>query len=436
MKKEKKLKKNKYIIIGNSIAGVSCIEGIREIDKDGEIFVFSDENIFNYSRPLISYYLAGRLKEEQLNFRDENFYIEKNVKLFIKTPVKKINTKEKIVYIDKGNFDFDYLFIGTGGSPIIPQIKGIDKIREGVFTFTKLNDAKNIKNFIEKEKIKEVVVLGGGLIGLKCSEGLIERGISVIIIELSDRILPNTFDYNASMIIENKLKEKGCEIIKRNTIEKVISKDGILKEIILKDGRKIKTKILIIGVGVIPETKIIEGTEIIKNKGIIVNEFMQTNLPFIFSGGDVAEGEDLILNKKSVIAIWPVAARMGKIAGYNMVGEGKKYDGMFIMNSIEFFGIPTISFGITNPPLNENYEIIEKIDYEKNFYRKIVIKENKIIGAIYLGKIERVGIISGLIKNKIDVSSFKNLLIDDKFGLLVLPETYRKHIVKGEGIEV
>ncbi|MGB9677310.1 MAG: NAD(P)/FAD-dependent oxidoreductase [Candidatus Ratteibacteria bacterium] len=428
------MRKNKYLIIGNSISGVSCIEGIREIDKDGEIFVFSDEESFNYSRPLVSYYLAGRLNEDNLNFRDENFYKEKNVKLFIGTKVKRIDIKHKTIFTDKGAFEFDFLFIGTGGRPIIPKIKGIEDLKEGIFTFTKLNDAKSIRRYIEREKIKEAVILGGGLIGLKCAEGLIEKGINVIIFELSDRILPNTFDLKASEIIENKLKERGCEVIKKNTVERVNLENGKLKEIILKDGRKIKTKILVIGVGVIPETEIVENTEIERNKGIIVNEYMQTNVPYVFSGGDVAEGYDFFSKRNSVIAIWPIAARMGKIAGYNMAGGDKKYDGMFIMNSIEFFEIPVISYGITNPDLNEKFEIIEKI--EKNFYRKIVLKENKIVGAIYLGNIERAGIILGLMKNKVDVSSFKNLLIDDKFGLLILPESYRKHIVKGEGIEV
>lgn len=432
---EKKLK-SRYVIVGNSVAGINCIEGIREFDREGTIIVFSDEEILNYSRPLISYYLAGRLNEDALSFRDKRFYERNNINLFTGTSVRKIDIRTKIVYTDKGKYEFDYLFIGTGGKPIMPTISGIDKIKEGIFTFTKLSDAKKIKSFIEKEKIQEAVILGGGLIGLKCAEALLERKISIKIIELADRILPNTFDHLASEIIENKLKEKGCEVIKKNTIEKVHARNSKLKEVILSDGRKIKTQILIVGIGVLPELKIVENTEILRNRGIIVNEHMQTNIPFIYAGGDVAEADEFISEKKVVIPIWPVAARMGKIAGANMAGENKKYDGMFAMNSVEFLGIPTISFGMTNPPDSENYQIIKKVDVEKSIYKKIVIRDNTIIGAIYLGNIERAGIITGLIKNRIDISSIKHLLSSDNFGLLVLPEAYRKHMVKGEGIEV
>ncbi|MCM8772816.1 MAG: FAD-dependent oxidoreductase [Candidatus Omnitrophica bacterium] len=430
------MKNKRYIIVGNSIAGVSCIEGIRKIDKNGEICVFSDEEYFNYSRPLISYYLAGSLKENQLNFKDKQFYKSNKVKLFLNTKCEKIDFKRKILYTKSGNFEFDYLFLGTGGKPIIPKIKGIENVKEGIFTFMKLKDVKKLKKYIEKEKkVKNVTILGGGLIGLKCAEGLLGRNIPLVIVELADRLLPNTFDFIASEIIENKLKEKNCEIIKKNTIEKIISKDGILKEVILKDGKKIKTDILIIAVGVYPNTELIEGTEIEKNKGIIVDEFMRTNINFVFAGGDVCESKEFD-NNRSVIAIWPRASRQGKIAGINMAGGEKKYEGMFLMNSVELIGIPTISFGITNPENEKEYEILKKIDYEKKIYKKIVIKENKIVGGIFLRDIERAGIIIGLTKNKVDVQVIKKSLINDKFGLLYLPENYRKHIVKGEGIEV
>jgi len=144
MKMEKKLK-SRYVIVGNSVAGINCIEGIREFDREGTIIVFSDEEILNYSRPLISYYLAGRLNEDALSFRDKRFYERNNINLFTGTSVRKIDIRTKIVYTDKGKYEFDYLFIGTGGKPIMPTISGIDKIKEGIFTFTKLSDAKKIK---------------------------------------------------------------------------------------------------------------------------------------------------------------------------------------------------------------------------------------------------------------------------------------------------
>ena len=426
----------KYLIIGNSVAGVNAIEAIREVDTDGKIVVVSDEDILNYSRPLISYYLGNKISREKLSFRDENFYKENKVKVLLKTKALKLDTGKKEVDLNTGNkIKFQKLLIATGGKPIIPSIKGMDNTKKGIFTFTKFSDSQRIIEYIEKNKIGEAVVLGAGLIGLKSTEGLLGRGLKVTVIELADRILANTFDKDASEILEKALNKYGCNVIKEDTIIGVKNTEGKLGKVILKSGKEIPTELLIIAIGVKPNMDLIEGTSLKYDRGIIVNEFMETNIKDIYSAGDVAQGKDFLTQKNSVIAIWPVASYHGKIAGYNMAGKVTKYRGLFIMNSLEIAEIPTISFGITNPSGTE-YEILVKKDTEKNCYRKIVLKNNIIVGAILLGKIDRGGIISGLIKEKIDASLFKNNLLTDDFGLLILPEEYRKHIVTGDGIEV
>lgn len=430
----------KYLIIGNSVAGVNAVEAIREIDKKGRITLVSDEPLFNYSRPLISYYLGKKIPKEKISFRDEEFYSKNKVNLLLNTKAEKINVKKKTVTLTQlGNNTstqvyFDRLLIATGGKPFVPPIEELDKVKEGIFTFTKFSDAENLIKYIEKNKIKSAVVLGAGLIGLKCTEGLVERGLKVTIVELADRILANTFDKSASDILENALNKWGCKVIKEDTISKVESVKLKLKSVVLKSGKEIPTRLLIIAIGVRPNLDLVKDTSIKYDRGIVVNDYMQTNIKDIFSAGDVAQGRDFLTQRNSVIAIWPVAARQGKIAGYNMAGKKVKYEGLFIMNSVELAGIPTISFGITNPQDAKNYEILSKKD--TGSYRKIVLKDNKIVGAIFMGNIERAGIFSGLIKDRIDVSLFKQDLLSDEFGLLVLPEEYRKHLVVGEGIEV
>ncbi|HIE44500.1 MAG TPA: NAD(P)/FAD-dependent oxidoreductase, partial [Candidatus Omnitrophica bacterium] len=239
-----------------------------------------------------------------------------------------------------------------------------------------------------------------------------------------------------SIILESALRKQNCSIIKENTIARVKGKGGKLREVMLKTGKLIPTNLLIIAVGVKPNLDLLEDTPIKYEQGILVDDFMQTNVRNIYAAGDAAQGKDFLLQKKSLLPIWPVAARQGKVAGFNMAGREKKYEGLFIMNSVELAGIPTISFGITNPPESHNYEILLRKNEGENFYRKLVLRNNRIVGGIFLGKIERAGIFSGLIKNEVNVSSFKNELLSDQFGLLVLPEEYRKHLVTGEGIEV
>lgn len=427
----------KYLIIGSSIAGVSAVEGIREYDLEGKIVVVSEEDILNYSKPLISYYLGNRITRDAMSFRDKSFFTENNVKVMLNTKAEKIDTGNKtVVFNGNRNIKFQKLLISTGGKPIVPDIKGLEGAGEGVFTFTTISDAQRLMDYIETNKIDSAVVLGAGLIGLKCTEGLLARGIKVTIVELADRILANTFDGYASSVLEKSLNRSGCRIIKKDTVVRINSKKGKINGVVLKSGKGINTELFVVTVGVRPNMDILQGSGIKFDRGIPVDEFMRTSVPDIYAAGDVAQGKDFLAQSNSVIAVWPVASRQGKKAGYNMAGRNRKYAGFFAMNSVELAGVPAISFGITNPPEKSGYEILARKDTEKDFYRKIVIKENRIVGAILMNNIERGGIILGLIRDRIDTSSFKESLINDEFGLLVLPEEYRKHMVIGDGIEV
>ncbi len=427
--------KTRYLIIGNSVSGVNCIEGIRQVDREGEITVVSDESVFNYSRPLISYYLGGRLDEKSLSFRGRDFYGRNGVELLAGTRAEKVDPERKEVTTGRGVIEFDRMLISTGGKPFIPQLKGYSEGMEGLFAFTRLDDAIAMISHINKNNTGNAVVLGGGLIGLKCAEGLIERGIRTVIVELADRLLSATLDATASGIIEKGLKEKkNCEVFSKDSVEEIESSGGKLSGVLLKSGRKIKTNLLVIAIGVRPNLDLVRGTGIKHNRGIAVDSRMRTNCRDIYAAGDVAEGMDGLLGENAVIAIWPVAARQGRIAGINMGGGDAVYDGMFPMNAVDIAGIPVVSFGITSPSGEKGYEVIEKSG--DGFYKKIVLKDDVIVGCIFLGKIERSGIFSGIIRDRMNVSHFKNELLRDDFGLLVLPKEYRKHLVTGEGIEV
>lgn len=425
----------KYVIIGYSVAAVNAIKSIRNLDNKSEILVITDEDRL-YSRPLISYYVAGKVSEDKMSFVEPDFDTKYKLNVYYSTTVKSVDTKTKTIMLDnKKKINYDKLLITVGGKPIIPEIKGYNSEIKGIFTFTKLSDAKKLVRYIKENKIKQAVILGGGLIGMKAAEGLISKDIKLKIIDIADRLLANTFDKTASSYIEKKLTQQGCEFIPNNTIIEIISKNKNLCSVKLKDAKKIDTKLLIIAVGVRPNLDIIEKTTIKYNRGILVNNFMQTNFSDIYAAGDVAETKNFITEENSVLAIWPAAAYQGKVAGVNMVAKNKvSYDGLYPMNSVEILGVPSISFGITNPLKEDNFEIISK--EEKDSYKKIVLKDNKIIGAIFVGDINRAGIYSLLIKQKVDVSQFKNQLLKEDFGLLVLPKDFRKNLVIGEGVEI
>lgn len=424
----------RYVIIGNSTAGTAAIESIREVDSRGDIVVISDEKHTNYSRPLISYLLGGRVDEDRMVFRDKNFYKQNRVDLILGKKADSIDTKNKVVRLyGRKKIPFDKLLIATGGRPIVPEIEGLDL--KGVFTFFRWQDAEAIKNYIATHKVKQAVVLGGGLIGLKATEALIDLKIRVTIVELADRILSATFDKKASNIIEQALKEINCSLITGNTIIEIGHTKGRISEVVLKDGRKLKTDMLIVAIGIRPNTEITKATPVKVDKGIVVNKFMRTNVPDIYAAGDCCQIKDLLLGVSRPIAIWPGAYKQGKIAGFNMAGERKEYEGSFAMNSVELCGIATISVGITDPK-EEGYEAMEHFDKERSIYKKVVLRENRIVGAVFVDDIERAGIYTGLMQDGIDVTSFKEYLLKEDFGLISLPKEYRKHMVEGEAIAI
>lgn len=433
-----------YVIAGNSAAAIGAVEAIRSRDKTGSVTVISDEPYFVYSRPLISYFLAGKVDEDMMFYRKKNFYEENSVGTKLGQMAIKVDTGKRIVELEnKEVVSFDKLLIATGGVPIIPEVEGKDL--PGVFTFTKWDEVRKIKEFIERNSVKRAIVIGGGLIGLKATEALIELGIKVTIVELADRILSVTFDKRASQIVEDNLRERGIEIIFNNTVVQIeaedsFNKDSLQKErkvsgVALRDRRKLASDLVIFAIGVRPNVTLVKDTPVKINRGILVNEHMQTCVDNVYAAGDVVETFDLVMGITRPIPIWPNAYRQGSIAGCNMAGDLKEYQGGLAMNSVEICGISTISVGQTDPD-EENYQILHQYNRERREYKKIVLKEDLIVGAIFIGSIERAGIITTLIKERTKVRNFKDYLMREDFGLIYLPSDYRKHMVSGMGIEV
>jgi len=436
-----------YLVIGNSAAGINAAEAIRREDRAGSILVLTEEGFGNYSKPLITYYLAGKVPLEKMYYRSPEFYAENNIELSLKTRVTHIDTqKRQAVSSDGQAFSYRRLLIASGGRPIIPQIEvsGLGKLDEemdkvkGIYTLTTIEDARNIKNYIRENNIEKATVLGGGLIGLKAAEALLELGLKISLIELSDRILAATFDRRASEIMESRIKEKAGRIYTSNTIEKISVKGNSLKRVVLADGTEIDCNLLVAAVGVKPNISFIDTGKIKADRGIKAGLHMETSAPDVFAAGDVVQSPDILSGQDANIAIWPLAVMQGRVAGMNMAGKKEIYGGGFFMNSVEILGIPSISMGLSGVQdggLGE-LEVLSKVDFNKKSYRKIVIRDNCIVGIIMVGNIERAGIYAGLIKDKIDIGNIKEYIIREDFGLIQLPAEYKKHLVVGEGIEV
>jgi NAD(P)H-nitrite reductase large subunit len=443
-----------YVIIGNSAAGIAAAESIRKMDKKSSISIFTDEDYSNYSKPLITYFLSGKLDLEKTYFKDTGFYEKNDIDLRLATKVVSIDPTGQSLLTDKNEtVRFCKLLIAAGGRPVIPEIKIIGRTGKaqslknaigkigGIFTLTTLDDAIMLKKYIGENSIKSASILGGGLIGLKAAEAFLELGIKINIVEFSGQILSASFDRTASEIITSRIEETASSVLTNTTIDEIYTDDsGRIFEYKLRNGKKLSCSLLVVAVGVSPDVSILEGCagKVTADSGIVVDRFMKTTADNIYAAGDIIKSIDMLTEKSRNIAIWPLAVQQGSIAGKNMAGSRVKYKGGFFMNSVEILGIPVISMGLSNAGDNEieGIETFKIYNPQKRIYRRIVIRNNRVIGAILAGAIERAGIYAGLISNEIDISDIKDNIAKEDFGIIQLPEGYRKHLVVGEGIEV
>jgi len=409
--------RTKYLIIGNSAGGIGAAEAIRQVDKEGALIIVSEEPYPAYSRPLISKYLAGERTLEGILFRPLDFYDQNNI-VFL--PGKKVSHLEldhqSAQFEDGEQIAWEKLLLATGGKPIFPKMKGSGK--RGVFTFTNLDDAKAIDRFLDN--VRKAVVIGGGLIGISVTEALIKRGVDVIVVEMKERILNTILDQQASLMAEEVLKQAGVEIIAGQTVVKVNGR-GTVEEVILDNGVAISCDLIVVAIGVSPRPELALDARLEINRGIVVDRHMATNRPGIYACGDVAEAYDFVYGENRLTPIWPNAYVGGRIAGLNMAGVTSEYPGSTAINSLNYFGIDIASAGMPTAPNDDGYETISK--QEGNIYQKVILKDDIITGMIFVGNIEKSGIIFGLMRDRINVESFKQLLLADDFGLAFFPRS-------------
>ncbi len=408
--------RTKYLIIGNSAGGIGAAEAIREADEENILTIISDESYPVYSRPLISKYLTKECTLDKMLYRPADFYAQNNIVFLPDRRVTHLEPSHRTAQFEDGeHIIWEKLLLAVGGTPIVPKIGGRE--RKGVFTFTTLNDAKAVDKFLENG-VKKAVVIGGGLIGISATEALVKRGIEVKIIEMKERVLNTIIDEQASLMAEEALKQAEVKIITGHTVAEISGSDA-LESVILDNEEEIPCDLVVIAIGVSPRTELALDAGIKINRGIVVDCHMATSHPDIYSCGDAAEAYDFVYEENRLTPIWPNAYVGGRVAGYNMAGIDKEYPGGTAMNSLNYFGIDIASAGITTLPNSNNYEVISKQD--GSIYQKVVLKDDFIVGMIFVGNIEKSGIVFGLMRDKVNVGSFKQSLLADDFGLAFLP---------------
>ena len=375
----------RFVIIGNSAAGVNAAQELRAADKDSRITIVSSEKDMAYSRCLISRFLDGRLKADGLYFKTRNFYHNYNVKpLLGKTALSLDRLAKEVILASGERLAYDKLLLAVGAGPIRPKVPGLEL--SGIFNFYSLEDTRRIMKYAKDKNVKEAVVVGAGFVGLEAAYALSKDGIKVTVVERCAQILPAQFDHISSEIIRDDLESLGLEIILDESLTSVNGESAV-ESVTIGEDTDIACSLVIFASGVRPNTLLAQESKLNTAKGIVVDEFLKTNDPDIFAAG-------------------------------NMLGQNKRYSGAIgIQNSVQFHRLAAISFGISQITDEDlDYEVISHYNKEKKVYKKLVLKDNILRGMIFTGDILKAGFYAALIREKIDVGAYKHKLLEPDFS--------------------
>ena len=409
----------KYVIIGNSAAGIGAVQGIRELDKDGDITMISDENYHTYSRPLISYWLKGDVTEEGMKYRPNKFYTENKVNALLGKKVVSIDKKNKTVLMDDASItEYDKLLVATGSDPFVPQLEGLDKVKNK-FTFMKMDDVRAVRERLSKNS--KVLIIGAGLIGLKAAEAMVRFTNNITVIDLSERILPAVLNEEASHIMKHHIETTGVRFVLGTTVKEFSENTATLT-----NGDSIDLDILILAVGVRPNTELIDAIGGKVDRGIVTDDTQAVKgLSDIYAAGDCTKSHDITSNTDKMIAILPNAFMQGNVAGKNMAGGVAHYTNAFPMNAAGFFGLHIITAG--------SYSGEEHTAISESGYKNLFIADNKLKGFILMGDmINNAGIYTSLVREQTPLNEVDLALLLEKPALMAFPAEYRKEKLGGQ----
>jgi len=411
----------KYVIIGNSAAGIGAAEAIRQSDKESPLTIISDEPEHTYSRALISYELAGWINKGRLELRPPEFYDENNIKRMLGQRAVKIDVANKEIELKDGDrIPYDKLLLATGGSPQKTGIEGED--RKGVFGFRTYADLMKIYDTVKSAK--SGVVLGGGCVGLQAASGLHHHQVETTIVIASPHLLSQVADPECGDFFQELFEQNGVHV--RTRTKPVEFKGGdTIESVVFDDGTELPAQIVIVGKGVKPNTQLAEDTRIEVDWGILTDDHMQTGEPDILAAGDVALTQDRVTCESTVNAVWPCAYEQGRVAGMNMAGNKARYDGSMRMNAADFFGISFVSIGVVKPRV-DGYDMHTYFNKDRKLYRKLVFKDEKLVGAVLVGNVDYAGVLTNLMRKHVDVTSIKEKLIAGQFDFGVASTLIRE----------
>lgn len=404
--RDKKLNSSMYVVIvGNGVAGVTTARIIKEKNQEAQVSIYTDESHNYYPRPKLYEVLSGEAESQEIYMFSEKYYKERGIHVHLSKKVVSIDIdKKELVLENKSRVCYDKLLLANGGHSFIPPIKGVEKT--GVFTLRTLKDALTIRKFTGKSK--KAIVIGGGLLGLEFAASLRKLGQQVEVIEIFPMLLPKQLDQDGAAILKNHIASRGIDFdLGVKTVE-ILGKKTV-SAIILDSGKEISGELVLISAGMRSNIQLASEAGIKINKGVVVDSYLQTSADDVYAVGDVAEFEG------RVYGIIPAALEQAKIAATNLLEEEQNvYKGTIPSNTLDIVGINLTSIGIVNPK-ESKYEEIKRINSEKGVYKKLVLDQGRIVGAIFLGDKKGITIIKRVMNQQTDITKHKNSILKDDF---------------------
>ncbi len=398
----------RIIVVGNGLAGTIFSKTIHDIDPDVDIQIYSDENYRYYPRPNLIEFLAGNLPYEHLFAFPEEWYSSQNIHLSLGESIKKISPSSSEVELSGGRREkYDVLLLANGAHSFFPPFNGIDK--KGVFTLRTLDDVLNILDYVKARR--KVVVVGGGLLGLEIARALTVRGLEVDVVEFFPRLLPRQLDSQGAKILKLQIEKMGIRVFLGKATEEILG-EGEVKGLRFKGEDTLQAEAAVLAAGVRPNIQLAADAGLVVDRGIVVNEYLQTSHNGIFAAGD---GVQFIGQVPGIIS---AAFEQSRTAASNVLGIKQSYQGTIPANTLKVVGIDVTSIGHVNPE-----EVVEEYRFEDKdagVYKKIVVQQGEIIGAIWMGTKKGIKEINQMISQKMNIEKWKTSLLKEDFDFSVL----------------
>ena len=397
------------IVVGNGLAGTIFAKSLRELDPAVNIDIFGEENYLYYPRPNLIEFLAGNIEYERLFAYPEDWYRERQLNIHLGQRVDKVIPASLEVELQDGSRErFDKLILTDGARASVPPIRGSDK--KGVFTLRTLDNALDVLDYLEKHQ--KLAIIGGGLLGLEIARALKSRGADVGIVEFFPYLLGRQLDPQGASILQDQIEKMGIRVYLDSATEEILGENEA-RGLLLKGGKRVDADIVIIAAGIRSNVDLAKEAGLEVNRGVIVNDFLQTNNTNIYAAGDNVE------HRGRNYGIIPASFQQSRTAAFNVAGQEQDYAGTTPSNTLKVMGLHVTSIGLINPEEGAGEEF-RKADPESGLYKKVVVQDGNLVGAIWMGTKQGVNEINRIVAHKLNVEKWKDVLVEDDFNFSVI----------------